>query len=133
MPQARGDKTKPLTPLKVLSADPEGVLVLARVILGLSFSAGALTITSHLPSQRTMTLVIPVATNHARNGMQLLQDTTNAHSQLPDNQSVCALRALEVTHWKFIPHLLSGKLIKRTHSALLHFSLQQASLAFVPF
>ncbi len=65
--------------------------------------------------------------------MQLLQDTTNAYSQLPDNQSVCALRTLEDTHWKFMPHFLSGQLIKRTHSALINFSLQQASLAIVPF
>ncbi len=65
--------------------------------------------------------------------MQLLQDTTNTDSQLSDNLSVHAFRALEVTHWKFMPHFLSGQLIKRTHSALINFSLQQASLAIVPF
>ncbi len=61
--------------------------------------------------------------------MQLLQDTTNAYSQLPDSQSVYALMALEVTHWKFMPRFLSGQLRKRTQSALINFSLQQASLA----
>ncbi len=50
-----------------------------------------------------------------------------------DNQSACTLRALEVTHWKFMPHFFFGQLIKRTHSALMNFSLQQVSLAFVPF
>ncbi len=39
-----------------------------------------------------------VKVSYTHNRMQLLQDTTNAYSQFPDNHSVCALRTLEVTH-----------------------------------
>ncbi len=37
--------------------------------------------------------------------MPLFQDTTNAYSEFSDNQSECALRTLEVTHYKFMPYL----------------------------
>ncbi len=51
---------------------------------------------------------------------QLWQDTTIAYSHFPDSQSVYVLRALEVTHWMFMPHFLSTTLVKRTHYALIN-------------
>ncbi len=65
--------------------------------------------------------------------MQPLQDTTDACSQFPDNPSVCALRALGVTHWKFKLHILSTPLIKCTLSVLINLSGLHAALAIVPF
>ncbi len=51
-----------------------------------------------------------VKVSYAHNGMQLLQVTTNACNEYPDNQSVCAqasaLRTLEVPHWKSMSNVL---------------------------
>ncbi len=57
-----------------------------------------------------------VKVSYAHNGMPLLQATTNACNEYPDNQSVCAhvcaLRTLEVPHWKSMSNVLPIILIE---------------------
>ncbi len=77
----------------------------------------------------------PFKVSYAHNGMQLWQDTTNACNQFSDNQSlcvrVCALRTLDVTHWKFVLPFLCIILVERTHSAQINLFLLQATLAII--